>query len=96
MPWTEFFDSASNTLFGLFDMFSGGGLKKLSIFALGIMFYISASIILQLLTVVSPELKRLSKEEERRVVRKSPSTRATARQYSSPAWALASPLALRA
>jgi len=34
---TEFFNSASNTLFGLFDMFSGGGLKKLSIFALGIM-----------------------------------------------------------
>ncbi len=60
---TEFFNSASNTLFGLFDMFSGGGLKKLSIFALGIMPYISASIILQLLTVVSPELKRMSKEE---------------------------------
>ena len=60
---TEFFNSASNTLFGLFDMFSGGVLKKLSIFALGIMPYISASIILQLLTVVSPELKRLSKEE---------------------------------
>jgi len=60
---TEFFNSASNTLFGLFDMFSGGGLKKLSIFALGIMPYISASIILQLLSVVSPELKRLSKDE---------------------------------
>jgi preprotein translocase subunit SecY len=44
-------------------MFSGGGLSRLSIFALGIMPYISASIILQLLTVVSPELKRLSKEE---------------------------------
>jgi len=60
---TEFFNSASNTLFGLFDMFSGGGLKKLSIFALGIMPYISASIIIQLLTVVSPDLKRMSKEE---------------------------------
>jgi preprotein translocase subunit SecY len=59
----EFFKSAENTLFGLFDMFSGGGLKNLSILALGIMPYISASIILQLLTVVSPELKRLSKEE---------------------------------
>jgi preprotein translocase subunit SecY len=59
----EFFQSASNTLFGLFDMFSGGGLSKVSIFALGIMPYISASIILQLLTVVSPELARLSKEE---------------------------------
>lgn len=59
----DFFASAQNTLFGLFDMFSGGGLKNLSIFALGIMPYISASIIIQLLTVVSPELKRLSKEE---------------------------------
>ncbi len=60
---SEFFARAQNTLFGLFDMFSGGGLKTLSIFALGIMPYISSSIILQLLTVVSPELKRLSKEE---------------------------------
>jgi preprotein translocase subunit SecY len=59
----DFFESAKNTLFGLFDMFSGGGLRNLSIFALGIMPYISASIILQLLTVVSPELARLSKEE---------------------------------
>ncbi len=59
----DFFASAQNTLFGLFDMFSGGGLKNLSIFALGIMPYISASIIIQLLTVVSPELKRLSKED---------------------------------
>ncbi|WP_461210870.1 preprotein translocase subunit SecY [Desulfocurvus sp. DL9XJH121] len=59
----DFFDSMSNTLFGLFDMFSGGGLRNLSIFALGIMPYISASIIIQLLQVVSPELKRLQKEE---------------------------------
>lgn len=59
----DFFANAQNTLFGLFDMFSGGGLMNLSIFALGIMPYISASIILQLLTVVSPELKRLSREE---------------------------------
>lgn len=59
----DFFNNAQNTLFGLFDMFSGGGLKNLSIFALGIMPYISASIIIQLLTVVSPDLKRLSKEE---------------------------------
>ncbi|MDD4951492.1 MAG: preprotein translocase subunit SecY [Desulfovibrionaceae bacterium] len=60
----DFFASMqNNTLFGLFDMFSGGGLKSLSILALGIMPYISASIIIQLLTVVSPELKRLSKEE---------------------------------
>lgn len=59
----EFFANAQNTLFGIFDMFSGGGLSNMSIFALGIMPYISASIILQLLTVVSPELKRLQKEE---------------------------------
>ena len=59
----EFFAQAQNTLFGIFDMFSGGGLKNMSIFALGIMPYISASIILQLLTVVSPTLKRLQKEE---------------------------------
>lgn len=59
----DFFESAQNTLFGLFDMFSGGGLRNISILALGIMPYISASIIIQLLTVVSPELKRLSKEE---------------------------------
>ncbi len=58
----DFFESVSNTLFGLFDMFSGGGLRNLSIFALGIMPYISASIIIQLLNVVSPELKRLSQE----------------------------------
>jgi len=59
----DFFAQVSNTLFGMFNMFSGGGLKNFSIFALGIMPYISASIIIQLLTVVSPELKRLSKEE---------------------------------
>jgi preprotein translocase subunit SecY len=60
---SEFFAQAQNTLFGVFDMFSGGGLKRMSIFALGIMPYISASIILQLLTVVSPELKRLQNDE---------------------------------
>jgi preprotein translocase subunit SecY len=52
------------TLFGLIDMFSGGALRRFSIFALGIMPYISASIILQLLTVVVPHLERLSKEGE--------------------------------
>lgn len=60
---SDFFASAANTLFGMFDMFSGGGLSRLSVFALGIMPYISASIILQLLTVVSPELERLKKKE---------------------------------
>ncbi len=60
---SAFFANAQNTLFGLFDMFSGGGLMQMSIFALGIMPYISASIIIQLLTVVIPELSRLKKEE---------------------------------
>jgi preprotein translocase subunit SecY len=55
---------ASGTFLGLFNMFSGGALEQLSIFALGIMPYVSASIILQLLTVVVPHLERLSKEGE--------------------------------
>jgi preprotein translocase subunit SecY len=59
-----FFKAAQGTLLGLFDMFSGGALSQLSVFALGIMPYISASIILQLLTVVVPHLERLSKEGE--------------------------------
>jgi len=59
----EFFQGANRTLVGLFDLFSGGGLNRLSIFTLGIMPYISASIVMQLLTVVSPQLARLQKEE---------------------------------
>ncbi|HEX9103288.1 MAG TPA: preprotein translocase subunit SecY, partial [Polyangia bacterium] len=54
--------ASSGTFLGLFNMFSGGALEQLSIFALGIMPYISASIILQLLTVVVPALERLQKE----------------------------------
>ncbi len=61
---SAFFNAAQGTLLGLFDMFSGGALRQLSVFALGIMPYISASIILQLLTVVVPHLERLSKEGE--------------------------------
>jgi preprotein translocase subunit SecY len=57
-------DQARNTMFGLYDMFSGQNLSKMTIFALGIMPYISASIILQLLTVVWPYLERLSHEGE--------------------------------
>jgi preprotein translocase subunit SecY len=57
-------DQARNTMFGLYDMFSGGNLSRVTIFALGIMPYISSSIILQLLTVVWPYLERLSKEGE--------------------------------
>ena len=58
------FESQSGTLFGLIDMFSGGALARFSIFTLGIMPYISSSIILQLLTVVIPQLEKLSKEGE--------------------------------
>src|ERR1044072_2146426 len=57
-------EQARNTMFGLYDMFSGGNLSRVRIFALGIMPYISSSIILQLLTVVWPYLERLSKEGE--------------------------------
>ena len=53
-----------NSMFGLYDMFTGNNLSKVTIFALGIMPYISASIILQLLTVVWPYLERVSKEGE--------------------------------
>lgn len=60
----SFFESQRGTLFGMFDMFSGGALSRLSVFALGIMPYISASIILQLMTVVIPSLEKLSKEGE--------------------------------
>src|SRR6185503_12750322 len=54
----------AGSMFGLYDMFSGQNLSNMTIFALGIMPYISASIILQLLTVVWPYLERLSKEGE--------------------------------
>ncbi|MBU1964922.1 MAG: preprotein translocase subunit SecY, partial [Proteobacteria bacterium] len=59
-----FFEQAKGSLLGLFDMFAGGALSNLSVFALGIMPYISASIILQLLTVAIPHLEKLSKEGE--------------------------------
>jgi preprotein translocase subunit SecY len=59
-----FFSTKQGTLFGLFDMFSGGALSQMSVMALGIMPYISASIILQLLTVVIPYLEKLKKEGE--------------------------------
>jgi len=60
----DWFDRASQTLFGVVDMFTGGAMENFSVFSLGIMPYISASIILQLLTVVVPHLERLSKEGE--------------------------------
>ena len=60
----QFFNQAHGSLLGLFDMFSGGALSRLTIFALGIMPYISSAIIIQLMTVVSPTLEQLKKEGE--------------------------------
>src|SRR3990167_1050113 len=60
----ELFNAQQNNIVGLFNMFSGGALMRFSIFALGIMPYISASIIIQLLTVMSPQLAELRKEGE--------------------------------
>jgi preprotein translocase subunit SecY len=58
----EFFSSQGNSFFGIFNLFSGGALERFSIFALGIMPYISSSIIIQLLTSVVPYLEALQKE----------------------------------
>jgi preprotein translocase subunit SecY len=68
----QLFDAQSGGILGMFNMFSGGSLERFAIFALGIMPYISASIIMQLLTVVSPKLEQLKKEGEagRRMITK--------------------------
>src|SRR5204862_852388 len=60
----NFYRSNQGTVLDMLDLFSGGGLRRLTVFALGIMPYITASIILQLLTVVWPYLEKLSKEGE--------------------------------
>jgi preprotein translocase subunit SecY len=60
----QLFDSQNNGILGMFNMFSGGALERFTVFALGIMPYISASIIMQLATVVSPKLEALKKEGE--------------------------------
>ena len=60
----DLFSSNKEGILGMFNMFTGGALERLSVFALGIMPYISASIILQLLTVAIPHLDQLSKEGE--------------------------------
>ena len=59
-----FADQLAGSMFGLANMFTGGSLERVTIFALGVMPYISASIIIQLLTVVWPYLERISKEGE--------------------------------
>ena len=68
----KLFDSQSGGILGMFNMFSGGALKRFTLFALGIMPYISASIIMQLLSVVSPQLEQLKKDGEagRRLITK--------------------------
>ena len=68
----KLFDSQSGGILGMFNMFSGGALSRFTLFALGIMPYISASIIMQLLTVVSPQLEQLKKDGEagRRLITK--------------------------
>ncbi|CAM3725391.1 preprotein translocase subunit SecY [Parendozoicomonas haliclonae] len=60
----QLFSQNEGTILGLFNMFSGGALERMSVLALGIMPYISASIIMQLMTVVSPQLEQLKKEGE--------------------------------
>src|ERR1043166_2016442 len=62
--WEEFMSSNAGSIFGFFDLFAGGNIRRLTVFALGIMPYITASIILQLLTVVVPTLEKLQKEGE--------------------------------
>ncbi|MGV3581529.1 MAG: preprotein translocase subunit SecY [Methylophilus sp.] len=68
----QLFDSQKDGILGMFNMFSGGALSRFTVFALGIMPYISASIIMQLLSVVSPKLEQLKKEGEagRRLITK--------------------------
>ena len=62
--WQDFFSHNQGSIFGFFDLMVGGNIRRLTIFALGIMPYITASIILQLLTVVVPTLEKLQKEGE--------------------------------
>jgi preprotein translocase subunit SecY len=62
--WEQIFRSQSGGILGMFNMFAGGGIQRMAIFALNIMPYISASIIIQLMTTVSPTLEALKKEGE--------------------------------
>jgi len=62
--WNQIFNSQAGGILGMFNMFAGGGIHRMAIFALNIMPYISASIIIQLMTTVSPTLEALKKEGE--------------------------------
>ncbi|MGA3074867.1 MAG: preprotein translocase subunit SecY [Bryobacteraceae bacterium] len=64
LRWEDFLNRNSGGIFGFFDLFAGGNIRRFTVFALGIMPYITASIILQLLTVVVPTLEKLQKEGE--------------------------------
>src|ERR1700739_763603 len=72
--WEQVFRSQAGGILGMFNMFAGGGIHRMAIFALNIMPYISASIIVQLLTTVSPQLEALKKEV--------PAGRKTMNQYT--------------
>ncbi len=63
--WAQIFNTQSGGILGMFNMFSGDGIHRMAIFALNIMPYISASIIIQLMTTVSPQIAALKKEGER-------------------------------
>src|SRR6266487_3339366 len=62
--WDQIFNTQAGGMLGMFNMFAGGGIQRMAIFALNIMPYISASIIIQLMTTVSPTLEQLKKEGE--------------------------------
>src|SRR5947209_11610705 len=62
--WDQVFRTQAGGILGMFNMFSGGGIHRMAIFALNIMPYISPSIIIQLMTTVSPTLEQLKKEGE--------------------------------
>src|SRR5258706_3346922 len=64
--WEQVFRSQAGGIFGMFNMFAGGGIHRMAIFALNLMPYISASIIIQLFTTAAPQLEALKKEGEAR------------------------------
>ena len=67
--WEQVFKSQAGGILGMFNMFAGGGIHRMAIFALNIMPYISASIIIQLLTTVSPKLEALKKKQLEQIAR---------------------------
>ena len=84
--WDQVFRSQAGGILGMFNMFAGGGINRMAIFALGIMPYISASIIIQLLTTVSPQLEALKKEGEagRKNSTSTPATSPSSCRWSRP------------